>query len=59
MVKQLKIGKGNSFTKLDFHVDVVVDVDKLSQIFEFVKWWNINNSALEGGLIEDKSETAK
>ena len=43
MVKQLKIGKGNSFTKLDFDVDVVVDVDKLSQIFEFVKWWNISN----------------
>ena len=28
---------------MDFHVDVVVDVDKLSQIFEFVKWWNISN----------------
>ena len=27
----------------NFHVDVVVDVNKLSQIFEFVKWWNISN----------------
>ena len=43
MVKQKKIGNGNTFTKLDFHVDVVVDVNKLSQIFEFVKWWNISN----------------
>ena len=43
IVKQLKNFIGNSFTNLDFHVDVVVNVDKLSQIFEFVKWWNISN----------------